>query len=150
MKRIFSLITVLTMIFSLFAFSVQATEQSVQIEYFPDGSYLVTEIRVPNARMQTKVVEKYATFYSEDDVPQWKMTVMGEFLYDGNTSSCTYASGYYTIYNTNLWHFVSDSASWGVNRATYTVVLERRMLGITGSRTTYELSMYCDPNGNIS
>jgi hypothetical protein len=78
------------------------------------------------------------------------MTVMGEFVYDGTTCMCTYASGYYTIYNTSAWNFISDSASWGNNCATYTATFGYRVLGATASTKTFNLTMHCDQDGNIS
>ena len=150
MKRIFWLFTICTMLLCMVPLTAQASENTVTVEYFDDGSYLVTTISSIDARILTKVSTKTREYYSADDVIQWKMTVTGEFLYDGTTCNCTYASGTTTIYATSLWGKNSDSASYSGNSGTYTVVFNRKFMGITTNTVTQVLTITCDENGNIS
>lgn len=149
MKRIFSFIAVLIVLSCFLSISVQATDLTVQIEYLPDGSYFITETQVYNTRALTKVGDRSVTYYSANDEPQWKMTVTGEFIYDGTTCTCTYATGTYTIYNTSFWYCNSANASNSDNMANYTAVIGRKGLGVQASPTTYSLPLYCDKDGNL-
>ena len=150
MKRLFLMITICAMLLCMVPLTAQASENTVTVEYFDDGSYLVTTISSIDARILTKVSTKTREYYSADDVIQWKMTVTGEFLYDGTTCNCTYASGTTTIYATSLWGKNSDSASYSGNSGTYTVVFNRKFMGITTNTVTQVLTITCDENGNVS
>ena len=144
------MITICAMLLCMIPFTAQASENTLTVDYFDDGSYLVTRISNIDSRMLTKVSTKTREYYSADDVIQWKISVMGEFLYDGNTCTCTYASGTTTIYATGFWGKNSDSASYSGNSATYTVVFDRKFMGITTNTVTQVLTITCDENGNIS
>lgn len=130
-------------------FTVQASETNTEITYFEDGSYVVSETEIATTRMLTKVGSRSDTYYSADDVPQWKISVTGEFLYDGNTVTCTYASGVTTIYNTSKWSKTSDRASCSGNAAIYTATFDYSVFGITTHTYTWSVVLNCDENGNF-
>ena len=150
MKRVIALIAVIAALLIMNPFAAQAAETDRMVIHYEDGSYLVIENEVSNTRITTKVGSKTAEYYSANDEIQWKMTITGEFLYDGNTCTCTYASGTTTIYATSLWGKNSDSASYSGNSGTYTVVFNRKFMGITTNTVTQVLTITCDENGNIS
>lgn len=138
------------MMLCAFSLPVDAAEMRTTVTYLEDGSYIVTEIRESTTRAMTKVGDKTDMYYSATHELQWKMTVTGEFLYDGTTATCTYATGTVTIYNTDDWYFISDSSYCSQNTATYSVTFGRTALGVTTSRPTYSVSVSCDKNGNMS
>lgn len=150
MKRIYSLLVLLALFLAVLPIPAQASETRSTVVYFEDGSYLVTEITESNNRMLTKVGTKTNTRYDANDVIQWKMTVTGEFLYDGTSVTCTYATGTTTIYNHTNWYMISDSATYGGTAATYLVTFGSRNLGITIGKPSFSLTLYCDENGNLS
>ena len=150
MKRLFSILLVCIILFSTTPFHAHATNVNSQAEYFDDGSYLIVEVDVHSTRMLTKVGNKTATYYSADNEIQWKMFITGEFLYDGATVTCTYASGTTTIYKTSLWRKVSDNTVYSGNTATYTTTFDSLFMGVTVEQGSYSLHITCDENGNIS
>ena len=150
MKRLFTTIAVVAMLLCMVPFTAQAAEADTQIEYFEDGSYLVTETEIINTRMLTKVGSKTATYYNANDEIQWKVYVTGEFLYDGTTSTCTYASGTTTIYNTSYWRKNTDYTTYNGNSATYTVIFDYYVLGFHTDTLDCSIPITCDENGNIS
>lgn len=150
MKRLFVLLIALSFVICFIPGTAQASETTTSIQYFEDGSYLVTNITVDSSRMTTKVASKDHTYYSADSELQWKIVVTGEFLYDGITSTCTYATGTYTIYEPGTWGFVSQHSSYSGNTATHTVTFKSLYLGVTIGTTPFSVSLTCDENGNFS
>ena len=155
MKRILSILLCMLTLLSTSAFPVMAAEEktTTTVEYLEDGSYIVTTIEVRDthgARTNTKVGSKTRSYYSANDVLLWKMTVTGEFQYDGTTSSCTYASGVTTVYDTPHWEVINESSTAGDTTAYYTATFARWSLGVAIGNTTYGVSITCDANGNLS
>ena len=150
MKRIYSLFILLALLLSALPLQAQASEAEGNVVYFEDGSYLVTEITESNSRMMTKVGTKTRTYYSASGVIQWKISVTGEFICDGTTVTCTYATGTTTIYNHTNWYKISDSATYGGTAATYYVTFGSKNLGVTIGKLSYDVTLHCDPDGNLS
>ena len=150
MKRVFCLIALLALIVGVIPISVQAAETITTVEYLEDGSYIVTEITESYTRMLTKVGSKTRTYYDTRGNLEWKIVVTGEFLYDGTTATCTYATGTTTIYQTARWYKISDGASYSGNAATYSVTCGYKDLGVTTGTESYSVTLHCDQNGNLS
>ena len=154
MKRTVFLVLSLCVLLGALAFPVMAVEAPVQsIEYLEDGSYIVTTIEkeaAHGARMNTVVGSATKNFYSSDHVLQWKMTVTGEFLCDGTTVSCTYASGVTTVIKTDTWSVTNEWSTAGNSTAYYYVTFARKAWGIVVDSSTYSVSVTCDANGNFS
>ena len=150
MKRVFAMLAVCAMLLCVVPMTAHATETSTSIRYFEDGSYLVTEIEVSATRMLTKVGSKTSTYYSADHEPQFKLSITGEFLYDGTTVTCTYASGTTTVYEPNSWRKISDWISYSGNAATYTTTFDSLFLGVVVDTFNSYVMISCDPDGNIS
>lgn len=150
MKKLCAVLILMSLFLSALPLQAQASETESDVVYFEDGSYLITEITESNGRMLTKVGTKTRTYYSASGVIQWEMIVNGEFLYDGTTVTCTYASGSTTIYNHTNWYMISDSATYGGTAATYYVTFGSKNLGVTIGKPSYSLTLYCDVNGNLS
>ncbi len=150
MKRVFAMVLVCAMMLCVVPFPVQGAQTETTVEYLEDGSYIVTVIEERAGRMMTKVGSRTSTYYSADDELQWKMSVAGEFQYDGTTCICTYATGDVTIYNPGIWYFISDDSRCNQNMAIYSVTFGMKALGITVERPTCSVRLTCDPNGNLS
>ena len=154
MKRIYAIFLCILMLVGTSVCPVTAVEgnSTTTVEYLPDGSYIVTVIEEQDThgtRTNTKVGSKATSCYSSDDVLQWTMTVTGEFLYDGTTATCTYASGVTTVYVTPHWKVTQESSTVGDSTAYYTVTFARWELGVVIQRPTYGVSISCDPDGNL-
>ena len=155
MEKICAIILCILMLLSLAVSPAMAAEveTAATVEYLPDGSYIVTVVEEQDThgvRSNTKVGSKTRSYYSASDVLQWKMTVTGEFLYDGTTATCTYASGVINVVNTSHWEVINESATAGDTTAYYTVTFTLWSLGVPIGDTTYGVSISCDANGNLS
>ena len=150
MKRLYAVLILIALFLSALPLQAQASEAEGNVVYFEDGSYLITEITESNSRMMTKVGTKTDTYYSASGVIQWKISVTGEFICDGTTVTCTYATGTTTIYNHTNWYKISDSATYGGTAATYYVTFGSKTDGITIGKPSFSLTLYCDENGNLS
>jgi len=154
MKRMFACLLGILMLLNTAICPAMAAEEEIAstVEYMEDGSYIVITIEEMDrrgARTSTKVGSKSASYYSADDVLLWEISVTGEFQYDGTTSSCTYASGITTVYDTARWKITNESATAGDTTAYYTVTFARWSLGVVIDRPAYSISISCDPNGNL-
>ncbi len=155
-KNIFiSFILTVAVMISCFSMPVHAAEEeivtSTVIEYFDDGSYLVTTIteEVNNSRATTKTGSKTATHKNSDGETLWTYKVTGTFSYTGSSSTCTAVSDSYTISNDN-WHMSSHSCSKSGNKASGTVTMKYKVLGITTKTVSKDVSLTCSATGVLS
>lgn len=121
-RHIGTALLALAMMFSLCAVPALAAEpeQSVDVVYFADGSYLTTEVVTyasPATRASNTVSgQKTATYTSSSGVTQWTFTVTGTFTYNGSTATATSASYSYQIYS-SAWSLESANAYCSGNKA---------------------------------
>jgi hypothetical protein len=151
MKRLMSS---LLLLFALFAIVPLTNAESAEIEYLPDGSYYITEIRYEPqlgviSRSNTKTFTKSSSYYNSNGIIQWTMVLHGSFTYDGVTSTCTDSWVTYSISN-NSWHYSSSSASKSGNTASGSLTMIRVVAGITVDTKTKSLTLSCDKDGNPS
>ena len=145
----------LAVFFNCFALPAGAVNEekiiSTSIEYFDDGSYLVTTIteETTNSRANTKTGSKTTTYSGADGVTEWTYKITGTFSYTGSTSTCTAVSDSYTISNDN-WHMSSHSCSKSGNTANGTVTMKYKVLGITANTITRNISLSCSASGTLS
>ena len=133
-----------------FAGETDAAVRNVQIEYFEDGTYLVSEIITENNWTRaTKSANKTSTCYSIDNEALWTVKLNAAFSYNGSTATCTAASTDYTIYDNN-WDVVSATASKSGNRATGEFTVKKYLLGIPIDTKEVTLTLTCSPTGTIS
>ena len=141
---------VLAMSFFTLPCSAVAAEESANITYFEDGSYVIERIMDFQSRASgTKTGAKEATYYESSGTAVWKAVLNGTFSYTGSSSSCTASSVSITIYNSS-WYTISKSASKSGNTAYGSVTMGYKMLGITVNEISKNLSLTCDANGNLS
>ena len=128
-------------------------ESSASVEYFEDGSYLVTTIQstpTPRASVYTKNGTKEVTLYNSSDEVQWIYYLVGTFTVETGVSSvCTNSTFSYTIYD-NSWSLTDHSNSYSGNAAYGTAVFKRKVLFITTSTQNIDARVMCDVNGVIS
>lgn len=144
-----TLILSMSIPFSVFAQSTITTNSKV--EYFDDGSYLVTEFTETIAPFSSgsKSEGKTATYYSSDDERQWSVTIWGTFTYTGSSATCTNASTSYTVYN-SAWKVKEATATKSGRTATGNFLVKKYWLGIITKTVPMTVIMSCDNSGNIS
>ena len=133
--------------------AVQATavkEQSEDVFYFDDGSYITVEISVIETRANsTKSGKKTYVYNSSDGAELWRAVLSGTFTYTGTTATCTASSGSVTIAN-DAWYTVSKTSSKSGASAILDLTMGRKILGITIEKKTINMKLTCDKNGNLS
>lgn len=153
MRRTISLLLAVVTILLILPFgSVSAEEHKAPVDIirFDDGSYIkITMDGVTAVASKTVTKSKNYTYYNGDNVASWKITLTGTFTYTGTTSTCTASSCTVTIYN-DSWYVVSKSATKSGNTASATVTMGLKILGITICKDTYNITLTCDKNGNVS
>lgn len=139
----------ITVPFTAFAQDVTVTDESVQ--YFEDGSYLVTEITesITPFSSGTKSKAKTVTFYENDDEKQWSVTLHTTFKYTGTSVSCTNAYTSHVIYD-SAWKVTQDDVSKAGSIVTGTFVVKKYWLGIITKTIPLKIVTSCDRNGNIT
>ena len=157
MKRALCLIIVFCVVFSSLITTAQADEISIDdsltIEYLPDGSYFVIELcqielKVTSDR-GTSTHEKQIKYYNANNELQWTMKLFGTFTYNGVSATCTSATVSYTI-SESSWHYDSSTSSASGNTAYGTLTMVKKFLGIPVNTITKSLTITCDPNGYAS
>ena len=143
-KKMFSIVLILTLVIKTMT-PVYVYAQTNDIEYFEDGSFIITELIEPNSLARTaKSAKKSSTYYSASGVEQWKVTLTGTFTYDGKTSKATNASIDVSIYKSG-WSTTSKSATYSGNKAIGSVKVSKNATNISKS-----LSISCSKSGIIS
>lgn len=152
MKRIICVVLSVALLISVVALPCFATgtEESVNITYFEDGSYLVERVVDSQSRVSgTKSGAKEATYYGSSGTAAWKAVLYGTFSYTGSSSTCTASSISVTIYDSS-WYTISKSAGKSGNTASGSVTMGYKTLGVTVNEVSKNLSLKCDANGNLS
>lgn len=127
-----------------------ATDQYV--EYFEDGSYIVTELKtsgISTFAASTKNYSKSASYYNSDNEKEWTVTLSGTFSYTGSSATCTKATKSYKIYDDH-WKVTSSSASKSGNKATGNFTVKRYLAGIPIRTVNKTLTIICSNSGVCS
>lgn len=126
------------------------TIETPSVIYLDDGSYITITISEIETRASgTKTGQKTYTCTANSGTVCWDATLTGTFTYTGSSATCTYSDCSVTIYENN-WYTVSKSAAKSGNTATASVTMGRKVLGITIAKDTYNMTLSCDANGNLS
>lgn len=154
MKKIVSLLSVILMIAGLCpntAYAGEKVETESSIEYFEDGSYIVTRITestITTFAAKTVSKSKSADYY-ENDTIAWTVTLSATFSYTGSSATCTSAKTSYTIYN-DAWKVTSAVPSKSGNKATGTFTVKKYALGIPYKTVNKTLTITCSNTGVCS
>lgn len=151
MKKVISLLVICISLLNIFGFEVFAsTESSEQIEYFEDGSYMITYVETFAMRaVSVKTSSKTAKYYSTDDELLWSVTVTGTFSYTGTSSTCTASMVASKIYD-SAWKVTEETASKTGNKAIGDFVVKKYVLLIPTKTINVNLTLTCSANGNIT
>lgn len=152
-KRIISLPVIICLFISLLSVCVSAATTapaSTEVIHYDDGSYLVIEITVSNARAAgTKTGIKTYTRYADNGDIEWKGVLTGTFTYDGTSSECTVSICNAHITNTN-WYVISKTSSKSGNSAFGGLTMGRKFLGVKIDEESIDLRLTCSANGALS
>lgn len=149
MKRTLSLCIAFFLVLSMIPLQAEAAQYEVQ--YFEDGSYLVTYILTTEDALysSSKNGSKVNTFHAADGTVVWEVKLTGSFTYNGSSSSCTKASCSVSHY-TSDWYTISKSSSKSGNTAYGDATIGEKVLGVTVRKVPVSLSLSCDANGKLS
>ncbi|MDE6863836.1 MAG: hypothetical protein K2J41_05550 [Eubacterium sp.] len=155
MKKFISLLSVMLMIAVLCPNTAFAEEKVVTdrtIEYFEDGSYIVTELTESTiTTFATKTVSKSksADYYESDNTKAWTITLSATFSYTGSSATCTNATTSSKIYN-DKWKVTSAVPSKSGNKATGAFTVKKYVLGVPIKTVNKTLTITCSNTGVCS
>ncbi|MDE5963782.1 MAG: hypothetical protein K2G65_00065 [Eubacterium sp.] len=155
MKKIISLLSVILMIAVLCPNTALANDEIVTdsyIEYFDDGSYIVTRITestITTFAAKTVSKSKSADYYESDNTKAWTVTLNATFSYTGSSATCTSAKTSYTIYN-DKWKVTSAAPSKSGNKATGAFTVKKYTLGLPIKTVNKTLTIPCSNTGVCS
>lgn len=134
------------------AFANEKIVTDSYVEYFEDGSYIVTELTestITTFAAKTVSSSKSSHFYESDNSKAWTVTLNATFSYTGSSATCTKATTSSTIYN-SAWKVTSAVASKSGNKATGTFTVKKYVLGIPVKTVNKTLTITCSNTGVCS
>lgn len=155
MRKLISLLSVILMIAVLCPNTALANDKIVTdsyVEYFDDGSYIVTELSentITTFAAQTTSSYKVSHFYNSNNVKEWTVRLDATFSYTGSSATCTSAKTSNTIYN-DAWKVTSAVPSKSGNKATGTFTVKKYALGIPIKTVNKTLTITCSNTGVCS
>ena len=151
-KKLSVLFLCLLMLFScpLTALASENETTEVDVEYFDDGSYLVTETTFDNTltRASTKSATRRLTYFNANDVSEWYFELSATFSYTGSSVTCTRADVATKIYN-DQWKVKDTSRTKAGGKATGTIEIKYTVMGVTIKTVTKTLILTCSRDGTI-
>lgn len=158
MKKLFSVLLSIFFIFStvtsVFAFNIPEN-YTTTVEYFDDGSYIITTISNEPSNISTHASttsttkSKISTYYSKSNSKLWDVKVTGTFTYGNGSAKCTSSTVSATSYNKN-WKVTNKSASKANASASATATGNLYQDSIIVQSIVKTVTLTCDKNGNFS
>lgn len=157
MKKLFftllSIFFIFTTVNSAYAFDVQKN-QNPTIEYFDDGSYIITTISdepysISTYSSTTTTKSKISAYYSKSNSKLWDVKVTGTFTYGNGSAKCTRSTISSNSYNKN-WKITNKSASKSNATASATATGNLYQDNIIVQSIVKTVTLTCDKNGNFS
>ena len=150
MKRIACFVLALVFLCGGIPLRTNATERKCETIHFEDGSYMIVEVHMNQARASGYITgSKPATYYDSLGNAQWKVILTGNFHYTDSGATCTDSSVSVEIYDSS-WYTISKYATKNGNKATASVTMGDKPAGQLVSTVPVSLSLSCDANGNLS
>ncbi len=164
MKRALSLAIIAILLMNIlsvstFAVSGSSIESPIDlgaaenIEYFSDGSYLITTIEpvdgISQMSTSTKSGSKSYRYYNSKDVQQWVVTIIGTFSYNGSSATCTNSRTSYTVYNSK-WKVKNATATKSGNKAIGNFTVKYYFTGIPTKTIERTVTLSCSATGVLS
>lgn len=156
-KKLLSLFLCLFIVASVFVSPVSAASPvsseiiSREVTYYPDGTYLVTEITqsasTVSARSSTQYTSgsKTTSMYSNSGEKLFSLTVNGSFTYNGKTSEAISARYSYSISH-SAWTFNNGNATCSGRTAQATATFRSTLV----VPKTLTVSLSCDIDGVLT
>lgn len=148
MKRVLCLVLTAVLLLStgVYAYADSPEPVSREVEYLPNGYYIVTELYTVQTRAQQLVSgTKVQTLYAEAGNVVLTFEVNGTFKYNGTTCIATLASYDYDIVVSG-WYLVSGNAYCEDNSAVAKGNFKHPLFGTIDTTIT----LYCSPTGVLS
>ncbi len=154
MKRMTTVLLAMLMLIVMCPTNAFAGETATDkyVEYFEDGSYIVTELEtsgISTFATSTTTKTKYSSYYNSDGDLEWRVYLTGTFTYTGSSATCTKATKSYKIYDDH-WKVTSSSASKSGNKATGNFTVKRYLAGIPIRTVNKSLTITCSKTGVCS
>lgn len=145
MKRTIASILCIILLFTCLTINVGA-ETIQNIEYFEDGSYVVTELVVSSPLARTaKSGSKTSTYYNSSNTAIFSVTLTGRFDYTyGTSAKATGASVSVNVYDSSA-TYVTKSATYGSATA-----YGSGTVSYLGYSRTLNVKITCDIYGNLT
>lgn len=146
MKRLFSMCSVMLLMFSIMIFPATAAEESVDhFIYYEDGSYALVTLDGNNLTRSNTDKSKSYIYYNPLGQKCFAYTLYAVFTYDGKTSSATSCDFAVTIYRQD-WDIDTHSEYVSGNKAYGNATF----IGPNGQVRTASLTLTCDKNGSVT
>lgn len=152
MKKIIVLLFAFLLAFSSTSLAFDINSES-EIEYFDDGSYIITTIEddvqsmiMPFSKTVTK--SKTVKYYSAD-VAKWYIKVTGNFTYGNGSAKCTkstVSAGSFA----NEWKISGKSASKNGQTAYANAIAKKYYNGAVTKTINKTVKLTCSPTGKFS
>lgn len=155
MKKIISVFSVILMMLVMFPTTAFAGENNItnrEVEYFDDGSYIVTELvesGISTLATSTVSKTKSSSYYDSNNKMLWTVRLDATFRYTGSSATCTSAAASHTIYDSS-WKVTSGTASKSGNKATGNFTVKKYVLGIPVKTVNRTLTITCSNTGVCS
>ena len=129
--------------------------------YFENAKYFILVesdlgIKVPlwmdkngNPIYTNNSVTKNSSYYSADGKLLWTMSVTAIFKHNIVDQYCVLVSNNVTVYETDSWYVISESADTQENAIGYTVQFGRKNLGVNIGEPSYTMTLSRDEQGNF-
>ena len=122
----------------------------VIVKRFDDGSTLTSRIEVKTSPNRlVRAGDRTYTYYSAFGIVLWELTLDATFTYTGIVAVCTSSSLSFTAYD-NDWSASYLYASRNGDTAYGDFTVQHTVLGIVIRSLSGQMTLTCDPNGNLS
>lgn len=149
---LFSTISILLVMLPTVAFANEKNTTDSYIDYFEDGSYIVTEIEtstISTFSTSSTSKTKTSTYYDDNDNKLWTICLAATFSYTGSSATCTKATTSYSIYN-SYWKVTKGTASRSGRTATGDFTVKKYVLGVPVKTINKTLTLTCSNTGVCS
>jgi len=127
-----------------------APQNNATIITYEDGGYIVIELLQIQTRSSNTIAgQKQIKRYDTNNQLEWQAVLTAQFEYNGQSATCTSANcAVFTV--DESWHEVSNVTTRSGGTATTSLVISRKLLGITVKTINETITLTCDKNGNLS
>lgn len=148
------ILSVLLIFMFVFCIPIKGNAASPEIEYLPNGNYIITIIEDQPASdssfiSSTVTKTKTSYCYSANNQKLWSVSVTGTFTYGNGSATCISASCKATSYDSS-WSVGNKKASKSGNKAIAKATGEQYGGGHIIQTITRTVTLTCSPTGQFS